>query len=784
MAGSAQQASLTGLVKNAFTNEPVSFANIIILNTTSGTTSNEEGIFSFTNINPGYVRLQLSIIGYEPLITEEIQISAIRSNYIEISLKPTTTTLNEIKIVSSPFANKAENPVSLHRIGVDIIEKSAGAGRDFSKVLQSFPGVGSTVSFRNDLIVRGGGPSENRFYLDGIEIPTLNHFSTQGASGGPVGILNVDFIREVDFYSGAFPAARGNALSSVFEFRQIDANREKGNYRSTIGASEVSFSVNSPLSEKTSILFSVRRSYLQFLFDKIGLPFLPTFNDFQIYTKTRINKKNEISFIGVGALDNFRLNPSPKPSEENRYILSYLPSYEQWNYTAGVSYRHFLEESFYLLVLSRSHLNNAIYKYAGNDKSSDDNLIYDYNSDEIENKFRFEYFSNPRDFTINAGYNIEFSQYYNRTYKEVYINQNPDIINYKSNLGIFKWGTFASVSYSIFDKNLTLSTGFRMDANNYSAKMNNMLKQFSPRASASYNISESVSFNTAIGKYYQLPAYTTMGYRNADGLLQNKINSLDYINANHFIAGIDWQPDTYTRLSIEGFNKKYYNYPLSVNDGISLASKGASYGVFGDEEVIPASRGKVFGFEFLVQKRSPKNLSYLLAYTFVVSEFTNSTGKMIASSWDSGHLLTLTLNKTLKRDWGIGIKWRYVGALPYTPYDYDKSAKVEAWSSQRREYPDFSRFNSKRLDAFHQLDLRIDKTWYFNKFSLSFYLDIQNAYNSKYRQPANLVQVLDEYGMPVIENPGDPISEQRYLLKELSNTSGTLLPSIGLILEF
>ena len=781
---SAQQATLSGLVKDSYTNETIPFVNVIIYNTQKGTTSNEDGRFVFENLAPGFVRLQLSFVGYEITITEEIQISAIRPNYVEVALKPGTTSLQEVRVVSSPFAQKAENPVSLHRIGIDIIEKSAGASRDFSKVLQSFPGVGSTVSYRNDLIVRGGGPSENRFFLDGIEIPTLNHFSTQGASGGPVGILNVDFIREVDFYSGAFPASRGNALSSVFEFRQIDASQEKSSFRTTVGASEISLSANMPLSEKTSALFSVRRSYLQFLFDQIGLPFLPTFNDFQVYTKTRIDRKNEISFIGVGALDKFRLNPSPKPTEENRYILDYLPAFEQWNYTVGSSFKHFLGSSYYVMAVSRSHLNNSIVKYAGNDDSSPDNLLTDYISDETENKLRFEYYSNPGEFTVNAGLNLEYAGYYNRTLNRVFENDSPTIIDYRSNLGIFKWGAFGSVSHAFFNRDLTLSAGLRIDANHYSVEMSNPLKQLSPRGALSYRLAPSLSINASIGRYYQLPAYTTLGYRNAEGVLSNKINNIKYIRADHYIAGLDWRMNSYTKIGLEIFKKNYDNYPLSVKDGVSLASKGADYGVFGDEEVVPVSEGSASGFEVLVQQRSPKGFSYLLAYTWVVSEFTNAAGKLVPSSWDSGHLFTITFNKTFKRNWDAGLKWRFVGALPYTPYDLETSSRVEAWDLKGREYMDFSRFNQKRLGNFHQLDLRLDKTYYFRNFSLGFYLDVQNAYNRQYTQAPNLIQVLDEAGNPIIENPGDPLSEQRYRLKQLKNTSGTLLPSIGLILEF
>ena len=137
---------------------------------------------------------------------------------LDIPLEESEISIGEVVIKASPFSKKIETPVSVRIIGIDEIEKNPGGNRDISKVIQSFPGVASTPAFRNDVIVRGGGPNENRFFIDNVEIPYLNHFSTQGASGGPVGIINVDFVQSVDFISGSFPASKGNALSSILNF--------------------------------------------------------------------------------------------------------------------------------------------------------------------------------------------------------------------------------------------------------------------------------------------------------------------------------------------------------------------------------------------------------------------------------------------------------------------------------------------------------------------------------------------------------------------------------------
>ncbi|MGQ1784212.1 TonB-dependent receptor [Saccharicrinis sp. GN24d3] len=780
---SGQSTSLKGLVKDVYSNEPLAFVNVVIYNSTTGTTTDMSGEFELEIKDREFVQLELSFLGYKSFITEEIMTSSIRSNFVEIYLEPTTKELSEITVKASPFAQKTESPVSLRRIGIDQIEKSAGANRDISKVIQSFPGVGSTVSFRNDIIVRGGGPSENKFYIDGIEIPTINHFSTQGASGGPVGMLNVDFIREVDFYSGAFPVARGNALSSVLDFKQKDGSKEQADYKAVLGASEMGFSVSAPLSRKTTGFASIRRSYLQFLFKALDLPFLPTFTDFQFKTKTRINTKNEISFLGFGAIDDFELNENASDTPDNQYILSYIPVNKQWNYTIGANYKHFYGKSYLSVITSRSHLNNEAIKYRDNIKDAQ-NLIYDYQSQEIENKFRTELHSKFLNINFNTGLSFDDVHYKNNTYRQDYQNASLLQISYNSELRFLKYGVFASAAIPVLNDRVNLSMSFRMDANSYSNNMSNLLKQFSPRFSASVQLDTPIFFNFNLGRYYQPPSLTTLGFRDNNESLTNKSNGIKYIYADHLVAGFEYRPNSYSKITLEGFFKKYNDYPVSVTDSVSLASKGGDFGVVGDEEVISIGKGKAYGFELMARQRSPKGLHFIAAYTFVRSKFTNIQGQYVPSSWDSKHLFTTTINKTLKKNWDIGVKWRFVGGLPYTQVDENTTKLKKAWDATGREYLDYSAYNQKRLADFHQLDIRVDKKYVFKNWSLGIYLDIQNLYNYKTKEPVKYVQQLDASGLPIIENPDADPNEQRYIFDKIITENGTVLPTLGIIVEF
>jgi outer membrane receptor for ferrienterochelin and colicin len=779
----AQTGSIKGRVYNIKNNEPLPFTNIIISGTNIGSVSDLDGKFVFTGLNPGYIKLEASSLGFDKAMTEEILITNAKVASIDIAMKEIAVQISGVEVTAAVFKRVEESPVSLTTLGISQIEKSPGSNRDISKVIQTLPGVASSVSFRNDIIVRGGGPSENRFVLDGIEIPNINHFATQGASGGPVGIINTDFLREVDFYSGAFPANRGNTLSSVIDMKLIDGNPDRMVYRATLGASEMAFSLNGPVSEKTNVLFSVRRSYLQFLFGVIGLPFLPTFNDYTIKVKTKFNVKNELTFISIGALDKLTLNTGLKnPTEAQKYILDYLPVNNQWNYAIGANYRHYRENSYSTFVISRNMLFNEAIKYFNNDDSDPKNLTIDYSSYEIENKIRYEEVSRTKGYKISYGAGVEFAKYMNQTFQRVFIPNGEDTvteINYSSNLNIVKWNLFGQVSKGFVNEKLMLSFGLRSDANNYSPQMSNLLKQLSPRLSASYTLTPKLMLNFNIGRYFQLPAYTSLGFRLPNGELINKTNGLRYIQADHIVAGIDFRRNDRSKMTVEGFFKNYNYYPFSLIDSVSLASKGADFGVAGNEPVLPTSKGKAWGAEVSYREKITKYLDVTVSYTWVRSTFEDKRGDFIPSAWDNRNLLNVTALASLKKNWEIGIKWRFVGGAPYTPYDYNTSSLIQSWNASGQGVLNYDKFNTERLIAFHQLDMRVDKQYYFKKWSINVYLDIQNLYNFKAEQPPTLVLDRDANGQPQI----DPKDSLRYVLKYLPSESGTLLPTIGIIIE-
>ena len=765
-----------GTVIDKSSRQPLEFINVMIVGLNKGGVTDAEGKFSIEQVPPGIYRLQASAIGYKTVITPEYILST-RDLHIQIEMEENQTELEGVTITASPFRRDIESPVSLRIIGLQEIEKSPGANRDISRIVQSYPGVAfSPIGYRNDLIVRGGSPSENRFYLDGVEIPNINHFSTQGASGGPVGILNADLIREVNFYTGAFPTDKGNALSSVLDFKLRDGDMERNSVKATLGASEVSLASNGHLGKKTSYLVSVRQSYLQFLFDMLGLPFLPTFTDAQFKLKTRFDAQNELTVLGLGGIDKMKLN-TKADDEDNEYILSYLPKIQQETFTLGAVYRHYAGAHVQSVIASHSYLNNRNTKYRQNDESNPDNLTLRLRSTEQNTQFRLENSSSFRNWKVTVGANLDYSQYSNTTFQKVYTDH-AQTFDYHTYLDIMRWGLFGTINYTSIDERFTASLGLRADANNYSAAMKDMTDQLSPRLSLSYQLTEHWSLSGNAGLYYQLPPYTALGFKNNNGLYANKY-ALRYMQVSQGSIGINWRKGDTFEVSLEGFYKDYDKIPLSVADGIPLTCKGNDYGVIGNELLTSTAQGRSYGAELLLKWLIAKKLNLASSFTLFKSEYRNNKeSEYIASAWDNRFIFNLRGTYNLPRHWSVGMKVSCIGGAPYTPYDADKSSLVTAWNAQGKPYYDYTRYNEERLPAFTQVDIRIDKTFYLKRCMLGFYIDLQNIAGSKLKQ----ADVLMSTG--VIKNPDAPIAEQRYVMKSVKQESGTLLPTLGITFEY
>ncbi len=743
-----------------------------------------EGNVTLNQIPSGTYTFEVSAEGYASSTLSDIDVVPNQNLTYTVGLSKTVAEIQEVTIVRKTYKTTAESPVSLRNITSEEVQKNAGSNRDVSKAILSFPGVGSTATFRNDLFIRGGSSSENKFYIDGIEVPVINHFQTQGASGGPRGIITVDFIKDVDFYSGAFPANRNGVLSSLFEFNLKEARKDKIGYKAVIGLDDLQLMADGPLSKDQSWqgLFSVRKSNLQLLFKAIGLPFLPSYYDATFKVSKKFESGDELYFLGMGAKDTFEFNEDAEPTPSNLTLIDRLPVSPQWNYTVGMGYRHLAENGNWLFTLSRNMLDNQSKKYFRNIETPE-NLLLDYHSQEQENKLRIDRNIRTDFFQISTGVNLNLSNYYNNSLvRSVSLSDvNEDRLD--SDLNLLQYGLYLQGSTKILGDRVQISGGFRLDASDYSKNTTNPLEQFSPRFAVSYKVTDRFSINMNTGIYHQLPTYTALGFVQNNDLVNQ--DNLRYIKNSHLVGGVEYNGKNNLRLTLEGYYKRYKNYPFSLRNQISLANVGGDFGVVGNEPLDSRGIGETYGIEFLAQKRTVNNLYGILAYTFGYSKFSNSSGQMLPSSWDSRHILTMTAGKYFNKNWNLGARFRLQSGLPETPYDLQRSALVNIWNITNGPTSDFTRLNSLRGNVAHQLDLRAEKKWVFNKWQLTAYVDVVNVYGSQSPSTlpvVNLQRDAQENG--VIANPTAPVNEQYYLLDLAEQDDATTLPYFGLIFEF
>jgi hypothetical protein len=569
---------LSGVLVNRKTQQNV--AGLLVSLTPSGEKmiSDSNGAFRFTSLLPGTYAIKITGLGIQEKLLTNVIVTSGNENTFTIELEPTVNQLNAVTVSSRRNTAKAttlESPLSIQRLTSEDIKANPGGNFDISKVIQSLPGVGGGAAggtFRNDIIIRGGAPSENVFYLDGIEVPIINHFSTQGSGGGPQGILNVSFIQDVKLSTSAFDARYDNTLSSVFQFKQKNGNANKlqGNFR--MSGTEVAATLDGPLSKRTTFLASVRRSYLELLFKALDLPIRPNYWDYQFKTTTKINDKTTLTTLGLAAIDEFRLAAPKEATPEKLFAINNNPLVNQWNYTLGVSLKKLIQDGYWNLSISRNTLDNQADRYEDNEKPSDATRTYQIRSNETENKLRFDVTKNINNISLSYGLVAQYVQFDNaffQVFRPALIDsagkkiQDPITFNSNTGVNFLRYGGFVQLGTRLFDDRLAVSTGIRADANSFESSSQNPLDQLSPRISLSYALSNAWNFSASYGTYYRLPSYTQLAYSN-----NGFTNPGKYIQSNHYVAGFEYLPSSTTRFTFEGFYKGYKNYPVSVLDEI------------------------------------------------------------------------------------------------------------------------------------------------------------------------------------------------------------------------
>lgn len=750
-------------------NIPIPGASVILENTTQGSQTDFDGNYRISEVAPGSYNLIVSYVGFETQTKFNIIVKSKGNAAYNFMLLTSSEALDEVVISNANrISRPRETPLSTQTLSAVEIATYPGSNNDVVQVAQTLPGVSPSIGgFRNDLIIRGGAPNESVYYLDGMEIPNINHFSTQGSAGGPVGMVNVSFISDVTLSSSAFGAQYDNPLSGVLQFKQRTGNSRDftGNFR--VSASEAALTLEGPLFKKdkedasTTFIASVRRSYLQFLFEAIGLPFRPNYWDYQYKVNHKIDAYNSISLIGIGSIDEFTLAAPDDFDAEQQAQLEQAPFINQRTNAIGVTWENRFKDGtgFMETTLSNNILRNDFTRYE--DSENQTGVLFGNDAIENETKLRTAVTKFYGDWKVKAGGNLQYSIYENETLNVINDNQ------FSTEIDFMKYGLFANGTRSFFDDKLDVSLGFRVDDDSFT-EATNLLATFSPRASVSYEFKENWKLNASVGRYFKLPPYTILGFRNNDNELVNA--DVDYTRSDHYVLGLQHYFSPSSTISLEGFYKQYEDYPVSVIDGVSLANKGGGFEVLGNEEIATVGRGRSYGAEVQFQQKLTNNFYGIASYTWFYSEFTGfDRDVFLPSVWDSRHLVSLVGGYKLKNNWEISTRYRFAGMTPFVPVDEEATLA---------NYPavvlDYSRLGDEKLDIFSQLDVRIDKKWNFEKFSFNLFIEAQNVLSQDTPQPP-------EFGLARGET-GQVLDPRQLAL--LEQGAGSIIPSIGIVVDF
>lgn len=734
--------TIIGKVVEKISRQPIPGVNVLLVDTQIGAATDIEGRFEINNVPIGNYQVRISAIGYTTSVRSDVVVNSARPAQLTIELAETVLELEGVTVTSGFFDSEPTEVISLKKFSYEEIRRAPGGFEDVVRALSVLPGVGQQSAGRNDLVVRGGAPSENLYLVDGFIFPTINHFGNQGATGGPLSFINLDYVEKTSFSTGGFSAIYGDKLSSVLKIDLREGRSDRIGGKATISASQFGLNLEGPVEDKSNFIFSIRRSYLDFIFNAAGFNFVPEYYDLLGKYNYNIDNSNRISFLFVGALDRVKFNNN---DEDDIFDNARILGSDQNQYVTGISYDHLFRNGILTFSAGRSYI-----KFDSFQNDTLLNPIFINNSIEAENELKgsliYKLSSNAE---INVGASVKFIDFQTDVlFPNNFITTLGDTLlqnNLTADKNFTKYGAYLQYSNLFFNK-LRFNLGGRVDY------FDAIDKSFylSPRFSASYNFNNLTRLNFSTGVYHQFPSYIWLAAGN---------NNLEAIKVNQYILGVSQRLTENLQVKLEGFYKDYKNYPAStLRPYLVLANTGAGYGgaeenfeSFGFEPLVSDGSGNAKGIELSVQKRSTGQGIYgLISATYAQTEFTGLDGVKRPSAFEQEWIFNLSGGYIFDHQWEVSFKFRYASGRPVTPYNSNGTQSL-------------SNYLTDNLPPLHTLDLRVDKRWDLGGLSLITYLDIQNIYNR-----SNVQNIRWDYKKMKVDD----------------TSSIGILPSFGISLEF
>jgi outer membrane receptor for ferrienterochelin and colicin len=719
--------TVQGKVSEEQGNRPITGVLVRLMDTELSTLSNEEGEYKLLQVPVGNYRIKFSYASFETIIKTDIIVRPNRITYLDVKMREDLPWVKEtVTVEESYFHKDIEIPTSTVKISAEEIRRTPGTAGFVSRTITVLPGVSFAGGDENtDLLVRGGSPDENGFFIDNIEVPNINHLPRLISSGGAFSAVNPDLLQNLEFYSGAFSADYGDRLSSITNITLREGNRNEVDGEFDINIFMAGMVMEGPISKgKGSWLIAGRKSYVKLLndigiLDELG-DTLGTI-DSQLKLTYDFSPKHKINILNLLATGSFRDFHANDTIEDNFYTQN----------TFGINLKSIWNNNFF----SNTSLSFSFLKRTDTEAFPVNARDFYWKCKDLARYFalrnsNFLFFKNKN--KLEFGVQIKHERDDINFYEHQYYTSTGEFFPTWSmdfDYNTTKFTLYLSFAWNLY-KRFSTTIGLRGD---YSST--HKVFHLSPRISASIHLSKKLSINAGYGIFYQTVPMRFMTF-------YERHRHLKDTNAVHYNLGIEYINGG-TKLTLEAFEKKYKNLLLDPSNPLFLATENGLDEYYYPPVLLDIGRGYARGIELLIHKKLVKRFHGLFSLTIFKSRYTDLDGIWRNSGYETPFIINFLAGYKPNSLWEFGLRLTLIGGKPYTPIDEGLSYFYGT------EIFDITRFNEERYPTYSKLNLRVERRFFFSRSNLVIYLDIWNALNKVNIYEYNWADDPDEH-LPIV----------------------------------
>lgn len=766
----AQTGTIRGTITDKQSEKSIAGATIELLSDPSkGSITDGNGNFELTNVPLGRQTIRITFLGYESSTVPDIDVTTGKEVIISVSLVEKFDTLEEVIIVSDGN-NKAKSinklaAVSVRQFSPEEVNRYAGGRSDVARLASNFAGVSTADDSRNDIVVRGNSPTGLLWRLEGIPIPSPNHFATLGTTGSPVSALNPNLLANSDFITSAFPAEYGNAIGGVFDLGLRKGNNKEYEYSVGVAAFPgAELMAEGPLGKKGGSFLVAGRYGIVGALGLAGTTAQPNYNDFSFNVDFGKGKLGNFSIFGIFGNSNIDLiGDDVELSSDDLFATRDEDAFVTSNFGV-VGLKHTIDigsKSYLKTVISGSTSANTYEedRYFNLDTPTEFKLRYT-EVDNSESRVTFSTLFNSKiskKFTFRAGLLLERFTLENTLFDRDRQEDNdgdgqPDFVNLINNDGSYS----IVQPYAMGQFRLTEKLTFNAGLHGQYFSLNDEFV-FEPRTSLTYAINDKSSVNIGYGLHHQnVTAPLLFLNENIGGNIVQSNRNLDMTRSAHYVLGYDLRFADKWRAKVEVYYQAIDKAAVEKTpSGYSSLTEGASFGFTVDKNsLVSTGTGFNQGVEFTLEKFFSKGYNLLFTTSLFESKYTGSDGIERDSPFNNGYVINalagkeFKIGKAKKNVFTINTKFTTAGGRYFTPVD------LAASQAAGYEIRDDTNAYSEQYDAYLRLDLKfgIKLNSSKKKSSHQFYVDFQNITNNSnvftkdYNRLTQQVNQIDQIG--------------------------------------